>query len=144
MLDFGTLTQGTGLLTADLRFSNDIPASEPGDLLDISFAGGTPDFGLQGFTSHLNLTPGSFFDVFVTLDLSSPFGSLDDRLLVDSLGHNASGFSGLLPEITLELHGQIVHGGQVPEPQTWELVAAGLAVCCLMKLRRRRVGNTPR
>ena len=41
--------------------------------------------------SHLNLTPGSFFDVFVTLDLSSPLGSLDDRRLVDSLGHNASG-----------------------------------------------------
>jgi len=47
---------------------------------------------------------------------------------VDSLGHNASGFSGLLPEIRLEPHGQIVQGGQVPEPQTWELVAAGEAI----------------
>jgi hypothetical protein len=59
--------------------------------------------------------------------------------LVDSVGHNASGFSGLLPEITPELRGQIVQGGgQVPLPPTQVLLAVSVAVCCLVELLRRR------
>jgi hypothetical protein len=138
LLNFGTLAQG-GTLTSNLAVMNSVLG--PADDLSGVFVIPTlpADLTLNGFSSFQNLTAGSqdtglqvnldtsfssFFDVFVTLDLT---------------GSNASGFSGALPNITLELKGNIVgQNNNVPEPLTLSLFGTGIAGLFLVERRRRR------
>jgi len=127
-LDFGNVLLNSGIESALLAVLNDVAA--PADLLDGSFTfdfGTTQDFLLSGYNPFKDIAAGgSFGGLSVELDTSN-LGNFTDSIILHSLGHNASGFRGELPTISLVLHGNVIEGGgEVPEPATWLLILSGL------------------
>ena len=126
-LDFGTVLLGSAMEFSSLEVLNAVLApaddlsgtfTESGTgLSEFSFTGLTPFTGLVAggadpFSSDFNPTTNGFFDVFVTLH---PTGS------------NASGFSGALPDVTLELTGTVQPSiVTTPEPAGIALFATAL------------------
>jgi hypothetical protein len=133
-LDFGSVLQAPGLLTTRLSILNNIPGLEPGDLLDVDFLTNATAFGLTGFNSQQDIVPGGFFGVFISFDPSMPIGDYIGDILIQSFGHNASGFREPLPNITLTVQADIA---PVPEPSTLLLVTLGTTLCLGTRLYRR-------
>jgi len=138
-LDFGSILQTSGVLTAKLAIQNNIPGFEPGDLLDVSFLLSSVDgFELTGFTAHQGIAPGDFFDVLVSFDSSMALGAHAGDVLIHSLGHNASGFAEALPDLTLALRAEVVGDlAPIPEPGTLQLFVLGAAVLGALTRYRR-------
>jgi hypothetical protein len=127
-LDFGNVLLNSGIESALLAVLNDVAA--PADLLDGYFTfdfGPTQDFLLSGFSPFTDIgAGGSFGGLSIGLD-TSHLGNFTDSIILLSFGHNASGFSGEFPNITLLLQGNVIEGGgEVPEPATWLLILSGL------------------
>jgi len=113
-LDFGTITKGSSALSTALSALNNVTG--PADLLDGSFLlnfGTRQEFGFTGFNPFTNLAAGqSFAGLMVTFDPThlGP-GAFDDLVVLKGTGHNASGFSGALPDVSLHIQGTVDPNG---------------------------------
>ncbi|MBS0392025.1 MAG: choice-of-anchor D domain-containing protein [Proteobacteria bacterium] len=135
-LDFGNLALGSSV-NAMLRVFNDISGSA--DLLDGLFAFlDMQDFGYSGFNAFSNLAAGAGQGGLGIGFTASTLGLFGDDILLSSLGHNASGYSGNLGDITLQIRANVVQGGNpVPEPGTLFLLS--IALGGLLMGRRRMI-----
>jgi hypothetical protein len=126
-LDLGTLFHNTGLQGANLGALNDVLG--PSDLLDGSFElMDAIDFGVSGFNPFANLGAGQSVDNLLVNLSTANLGSFQDTYLVHLLGHNASGFSEALGDLTLILRGNVIDfNGTVPEPDSLLLMLIALA-----------------
>jgi hypothetical protein len=69
----------------------------------------------------------SFGGLSIALDTST-LGLFSYTILLDATGYNESGYSGALPQITLNITGDVTSGNApVPEPGTLFLMGTGLA-----------------
>jgi hypothetical protein len=137
-LDFGNVTQGSGLLSATLFVKNDITG--PADLLKGGFTfdfGGLQSFGFAGFNPFLDIGAGqSVGGLVVTFDPLA-LGAFDDLVFLNATGYNASGYSADFGQIGLHVRGTVVQGGQqVPEPGSIVLLTAALAAMFAAGRRR--------
>ena len=128
-LDLGAVVVGAPDLTAELGVINDVVA--PADDLAGSFttnpSGG---IGFSGFGDFADLAPGDTLGgLLVTLDTSVE-GSFNAQFLLDPRSENASGFSGALPQIVVNVSGTVV----IPEPAT--IVLVGLSAVLVLGYRR--------
>jgi hypothetical protein len=136
VLNFGTVLEGTGSSTATLSLAN--VAAGPADALAGSFdlAGLLPGdpFALVGFVPFAGLQAGnSLGGLVVSFTAGTTLGSFDRVITLNTLSTNGSGPDLALAAIELRLLGEIA---PIPEPGTWALWLAGLAV--LAGLVRRR------
>jgi len=132
-LDFGNITLGSGPLTAFLNVQNDVTG--PSDLLDGSFSFlDSQDFLYSMLDPFFNLGAGEAHGFGVTFNATA-LGLFSDDILLASLGHNASGYSGALDDITLRIRGNVV-SAHVPEPGTLALMIIALALLMLMHRRQ--------
>ncbi|HNQ05100.1 MAG TPA: choice-of-anchor D domain-containing protein, partial [Thiobacillaceae bacterium] len=132
-LDFGNLTLGSSV-NAALEVRNDV--SGPADLLDGLFAFlDLQDFSYAGFNAFSNLGAGQGQGGLNVGFTAMTLGLFADDIRLSSLGHNASGYSGGLADITLRIRGNVVSSGSVPEPGTLGLL--GIAMAGLLLARRR-------
>ncbi len=134
-LDFGTLLAGAAGLSSQLSVFN--TAMGPADALKGSYdlSGITPsgDFTLGGFTSFVDLAAGSALGGLTVAFSSGTLGSFDQVVVLHPGGTNASGYSGVLGDVTLHLTGSVV---AVPEPSTYLLMAFGLLGVWLARRRQ--------
>ena len=138
VLDFGNLLQGSGVQTATLDVFNDVIG--PADLLDGLFNFlDIDDFSFTGFTSFADLAAGdSLQDLMVSFDTSS-LGSFSDTILLRTIGHNSSGYSAALNDITLSIRGNVFAPGTIPEPKQLLLLCIGLVALLAAQRRRPRL-----
>jgi len=144
-LNLGSLTAGSGTVSADLGVLNAIPDSSYAELLGGSFAGGTmghfsfngaPFSGLAGGSS----ISGDILS-FNTDGLGS--GTYSESFTFDGFSH----FDGLtdqaLGPITINVFAQVTGSmGGVPEPSAWIEMLAGFGALGLAA-RRRRSATSP-
>jgi hypothetical protein len=126
-LDFGTVVQNSGTIDATLYAANG--AVGPwADLLSGNFTFLDPaDFGETGFDPFSNLAAGSQTGALMLALNTANLGTFSDSIVLHSTGSNASGYSGDLGDITLNITGEVIEqGSSVPEPGTWFLLGAGL------------------
>ena len=113
LLDFGLLTQGDAAASAELGVTNS--AIGPADELAGSFGLLTSPFSLSGFSDFDGLLAGDTLGGFqVGLDTST-LGIFSTQITFDPLSQNASGFSGALSQITINVTGE-VQASAIPEP----------------------------
>jgi hypothetical protein len=126
-LDFGNVFQNSGILNATLFAENG--ATGLADLLSGSFSlVDVNDFGEVGFIGFSGLGAGDKTGAMTLAFNTSTMGTFNDTILLHSLGSNASGYSGALGDITLNITGNVVtQGSTVPEPATILLIGLGLA-----------------
>ena len=97
----------------------------------------TDNFLFNGFNPFANLAAGdSYGGLSVAFDATT-LGVFNDTIILASLGHNASGYSADLADVTLLIKANVNAGGSVPEPESLLLMAIGMAA--LLVARRRRV-----
>ncbi|MCB1966371.1 MAG: choice-of-anchor D domain-containing protein, partial [Candidatus Accumulibacter sp.] len=134
MLDFGTLTQGSGMVSALLALAND--ASGPADLLDGAYALAVSDFLKSGFVDFTDLAAGqSQGGLQISLETLN-VGNFSDTIVLSALGHNASGFSAAFGDVTLTVQARVqAGGGQIPEPGSLLLLTIALAIIVLQRRR---------
>ncbi len=132
-LDFGNVILGASV-SSGLEVLNDIAG--PADLLDGLFNFlDTQDFLYAGFGVFTDLAAGQSQGLNVNFNALT-LGGFSDDIRLATLGHNFSGYSGLLDDITLRIRANVVQdGGTVPEPGTLALL--GIALAGLMVSRRR-------
>ena len=139
-LDFGNVILGASA-NSWLEVLNDVVG--PADLLDGLFNFlDAQDFLYAGFGGFSDLAAGnSVGGLNVGFDSGGrALGMYGDDILLASLGHNMSGYSGALDNITLRIRANVVQGGgTVPEPGTLYLAALALLSMRLMQVRRRRM-----
>ena len=127
-LNFGTLLQGAGTLNSLLSLAN--AASGPADALAGSFVlsalAGTPFSALNGFGSFSGVAGGSSLAGGLSLGFdTSTLGNFTSSITLNPRSTNASQADLTLGAITLTLQGSVA---PIPEPGTWALWLAGLAV----------------
>ena len=134
VLDFGTLTEGSGVATAFLQLANDVTG--PADLLDGAYALALSDFLASGFVSFANLAAGaSQGGLQISLDTQT-VGDFSDTIVLKALAHNGSGFSAAFDDIVLSVLATVQAGGpQVPEPGTLLLLTIALAMIVIQRRR---------
>jgi hypothetical protein len=136
VLDFGNVTQGSGTHSTSLEVFNNVAGL--GDLLDGQFSFiDANDFLFSGFNSFADLAAGSHTgSLGVSFDAVN-LGAFSDTIVLASLGHNASGFSGALPDVTLLIKANVTAGSTVPEPESLLLMAIGMAALIASRRRAR-------
>ena len=134
VLDYGTVAVGSGTRSTSLLATND--AVGPSDLLDGNYTFADPiDFGESGFTSFTDLASGGFTSALMLGFDSATLGSFSDTIVLHGVGHNASGYSGAIGDITLIVRGTVAGSvGAVPEPDSFLLLGLGIP---LLFIRRR-------
>ncbi len=150
VLDLGNIYQNSAASTT-LGVTNGNAANGPADDLDGLFSCGGSScnsnpyayFSFLGFNPFSNLAVGQSLGGFSINVITTALGAFDNLITFKGLGHNASGYSGLLTDITLELKGSIVErGANVPEPGSIGLMGVGaLAWLSAWRLRRRVSGS---
>jgi hypothetical protein len=135
-LNYGSLHKGTGVFSTTLLAANG--AAGPADLLDGQFAFlDTPDFGEWGFNPFTNLAAGGQTGPLTLSFDTSTLGTYSDTIVLHGIGHNQSGYTAAIGDITLVVQGSVIPGGQtVPEPATWLLLLAGLGSLAMVRRRR--------
>jgi hypothetical protein len=141
-LDFGTVTQGSSLLSATLRALNAI--NGPSDLADGEYCPvgqvcDTDNFTLAGLTDFMDLDAGqSTDDLSISFDPTS-LGQFQDEIVLGWFGHNASGYRGANEFLRLQVRALVVDGtANVPEPGNLLLVFTGLMLLGASARRRAR------
>jgi hypothetical protein len=135
LLDFGTVSPAFGNpLTAELTVSNAVlNAAFPSDDLSGSFMTSGAGLSFVGFDGFNGLAGGDQQAGFlVNLD-TSKFGLINGQILFDPTGSNASGYSGALNRITINISGAVT---AVPEPAAGLMLL--LSLVGSLGLRRRR------
>jgi hypothetical protein len=137
-LNFGTVTQGSVNLSSLLSVLNDVVG--PADLLNGMFTlPALQHFSFTGFDNFADIGAGQAFDgLGVGFDTSTA-GVFDDLVQLDLIGHNASGYSGSLGSIYLDVMGEVTPTAAIPEPQTYAMLFAGLGLLGFAARRRRRL-----
>lgn len=75
--------------------------------------------------------------LILSFDTAS-LGSFSDTIVLHGTGHNASGFSGSIDDITLIVEGTVItQGPTVPAPATFALLLAGMLIFVAMHIQRR-------
>jgi hypothetical protein len=129
ILDFGQIRQGSGSITGSLLAMNSGGSASYTDLMNGSFVTtGNSAFLLSGFNDISGLAGGSGQGLSVTLN-DSGAGKFSQLVTLNYGGYNSSGYANTaLGSVTLELRGVVA---AVPEPETWAMLIAGLAVVSL-------------
>ena len=127
-LNFGTLLQGGGTISSLLSLANS--ASGPADALAGSFVltalVGTPFSALSGFGSFSGVAGGSSLAGGLSVGFNTnTLGTFSSSITLNPRSTNASQADLTLGAITLTLQGNVA---AVPEPGTWALWLAGLAM----------------
>ncbi|MEM8953221.1 MAG: choice-of-anchor D domain-containing protein [Verrucomicrobiota bacterium] len=128
-LDFGTVAQGSGPLTADLEVLNDVLG--PADTLAGSWVLDAADFGTSGFTAFSGIEAGDAFGPLQISFLADTLGSFNGSITLNPRSQNASGFDGALTDVVLNITAEVI-----PEPSTSLLTL--LAALTLLATRRTR------
>jgi hypothetical protein len=134
LLDFGTLTEGSGMVSALLQLANDV--SGPADLLDGAYSFALNEFLKTGFDAFSGLGAGdSQSGLRISLDTRS-IGSFSDTIVLAAVGHNGSGYSADFKDIRLTVQARVEAGGsEVPEPGTLLLLTIAMAIIVLQRRR---------
>jgi len=142
-LDFGTQILGSGVLTSILFAGNG--AIGPSDLLNGMFQlPDTLDFGETGFDPFADLAAQQFTAGPLGLAFNtSNLGSFVDTIVLHGVGHNTSGYSAPVGDITLVVEGTVVARGAVPEPATLTLLALGCVILAYRLSRTKRKVRRP-
>ncbi|MEQ8849962.1 choice-of-anchor D domain-containing protein [Botrimarina sp.] len=133
-LDFGQVLQGAPGPVAELGLTNDAVA--PSDDLAGTF---TPSLGsgilIDGFGAFDQLAAGDMLaGLLVELDTTT-LGDFSGTITLDPRSENASGFSGALPSITINVTGEVV----IPEPAAGLLALLASAGLAATRSRSQRV-----
>ena len=128
LLDFGSIAVGSSVdWMANLAVINDVlgPADEVDGLFDLT---GVNDFLATDFLSFVDLLAGDSVGGML-LNLNTALlnvGTYSDVIVLNALGHNASGYSGAFAPILLEVRGRVFEpGAGVPTPATLLLILLG-------------------
>ena len=137
VFDLGTITFGTGSAAGTLSLANTGGSAAFTDYLNGAFnLAGVSNFTLTGFSSFTALAGGSsVIGLGVALN-NNTIGSFDQFVTLTPTGYNASGYSGALSPIQLELKGNVV--AAVPEPASYAMFIAGLGLMAGIARRRRQ------
>ena len=140
VFNMGTITFGTGSAAGTLSLANTGGSSAFTDYLSGAFnLAGVSNFTLTGFNSFTALAGGSSLSGGLGVALNNnALGSFDQFVTLTPTGYNASGYSGGLSPITLELKGNVV--AAVPEPASYAMFIAGLGLMAGIARRRRQQG----
>ena len=127
-LNFGTLLEGGGTVSTLLSLANS--ASGPADALAGSFAlgalTGTPFSALSGFGNFSGVAGGTSLAGGLSLGFNtSTLGNFSSSITLNPRSTNGSQADLALGAITLTLQGNVA---AIPEPGTWALWLAGLAL----------------
>ena len=135
-LDFGTRSQGSGMLVSTLFAGNS--ALGPADLLDGIFEfRDLQDFAENGFDPFTDLAAGQNIGPLALSFDTASLGSFSDTIVLHGIGHNASGFSAPIGDIELIVRGTVIAPGPtVPEPSTFALMLAGMLVFAAMRIQK--------
>ncbi len=136
-LDFGTLVEGSGLLGAALVLANMglAPADSLSGDWDLSAIPPGDAFALSGFVPVTELAPGDALSGLSVSFAAAAIGVYDRTVVLRGWSVNGSGPDLALGDLSLRLRGQVV---AIPEPDTYALMAGGLALL-MVAIRRRRV-----
>src|SRR5262249_17888450 len=98
------------------------------------------DFGETGFNPFADLAAQQFTagPLGLTFDTSS-LGSFVDTIVLHGVGHNASGYSAPVGDITLVVEGTVIPRSAVPEPGTLTLLALGCVILAYRVSRAKRI-----
>ena len=133
LLDFGTLLQSTATdVEADLALLNNILG--PADTLTGDFILPTSDFSFSGFDAVGDIAAGDNQDGFLVGLSLAEAGLFDASIIFNPLSENASGFSGALPQLTINVAANVVPSA-IPEPGTFAILTGCASIAAL---RRRR------
>ncbi|WP_457422988.1 beta strand repeat-containing protein [Roseateles sp. P5_E7] len=137
-LNFGTLTEGSGNLSAELAVGN--LAEGLADMLGLKFELGTASlhFSLNGFGPVSGLAAGDSQGGLQVGFSGLLTGRFDEVVTLHAIGSNASGYAGALGDVQLRLVGEVA---AVPEPASWAQLALGLAGLLGFMARRRMGGH---
>ena len=139
-LDLGSVLQNATPLSTTLFASN--AAIGPADLLDGLFQFlDTPDFN-EIFNPFSNLAAGADSAALLLSLNTANLGNFSDTIVLHGTGHNGSGYSGAIADITLLVEGNVISRGvNVSEPNSLALFALGLLLIGSAGLRNsRRLG----
>jgi len=136
-LNFGTILEGSGIVSTGLSLSN--IAGGPADALAGSFIltalAGTPFSAISGFSSFTGVAAGGSLAGGMLVGFNTDtLGAFSSSITFNPLSTNLSQADLTLAAVTLNLEGSVV---AIPEPGTWALWLAGLAL--MSQLVRRRV-----
>ena len=133
LLDFGTLSQSTATdVEADLALLNNILG--PADTLTGDFILPTSDFSFSGFDAVGDIAAGNSQTGFLVGLSLAEAGLFDTSIVFNPLSENASGFSGALPQLTINVAANVVPSA-IPEPGTFTLL---IGCASIVAVRRRR------
>ena len=119
---------------------SDPAVAGPADLLDGLFQFlDTPEFG-EVFNPFNNLAASTNSAALLLSLNTTTVGSFSDSIVLHGTGHNDSGYSAPVHDITLIVRGQVRESGTVPEPAT--LLLLTLALLLLIAHTRRPTRST--
>ncbi len=128
VLDFGNVTQGSGIVTSTLFAANF--ASSLSDLLmgDFSITSGFGDFGLTGFSAFSGLDAGQQFGPLGVIFDTASLGAFSETIDLNGMGYyNGATYTPYAVDATLTIEGVVTGAGAVPEPSTWTMLLLGVA-----------------
>jgi hypothetical protein len=127
-LNFGTVAEGSGYLTAGFGVLNNAPIGQLSDLLSGHFvvAGNSGGAFLQGALAEFgNLSAGQSDTAPQIAFNTSVAGQFTETITLDATGSNGAGYSGALAPVTLTIVGQVAPATVTAPTESVEVGAGG-------------------
>ena len=134
LLDFGTVLQGDLALEFELGLLNDVLG--PADTLTGGFQLVGSPFSLSGFDSVGDIAAGGTQGGFLVGLGTDTVGTFSTSILFDPLSENASGFSGSLDQITINVQANVT-ATAIPEPSSLGVILLASAGASMIRRRRK-------